>query len=119
MPMLILLAILIFIYNFIAVFYVLSGIEPLPTVEFLYIAAFPCGVAWWLRADKHKSVAQELYCQGLMAYTGAVFVVPYHLLKTRGVKGLLPLLLLVGSYFGSQILAAIFYFVFVRPPGTY
>ena len=54
-----------------------------------------------------------------MAYTGAVFVVPYHLLKTRGVKGLLPLLLLVGSYFGSQILAAIFYFVFVRPPGTY
>ena len=111
--MLVLLAILIFIYNFISVFYALSGVEPLPTVEFLYIAAFPSGVAWWLRTDKHKSVAQQLYCQGLMAYTGAIFIVPYHLLKTRGVKGLLPLLALVFSYFGSQILGVIFYFLFV------
>jgi hypothetical protein len=54
-----------------------------------------------------------------MAYTGAIFVVPYHLLKTRGVKGLLPLLVLVGSYFGSQILAVIFYFVFVGTPFIY
>lgn len=117
--MLILLAILIFIYNFIAVFYALSGIEPLPTVEFLYVAAFPCGVAWWLRTDKHKSDATRLYCQGLMAYTGAIFIIPYHLLKTRGVKGLLPLLVLLVSYFGSQILAAAIYFVFVADLATY
>jgi hypothetical protein len=111
--MLILLTILIFIYNFVSVFYALSGLEPLPTVELLYIAAFPCGVAWWLRSDTHKSDATRMYCQGLMAYTGAIVIIPYHLLKTRGVKGLLPLLVLAGSYFGSQILAAILYFVFV------
>ena len=117
--MLILLAILIFIYHFVAMFYNLRGIEPSATVEFLYIAAVPCGVGWWLRSDKHRSVAQQVYCQGLMASYGALFIVPYHLLKTRGVKGLLPLLLLVGSYLGSQILAVIFYYGFVGSTGTY
>jgi len=117
--MLILLAILIFIYNFAAVFYFLCGIEPLPTVEGLYIAALPCGVVWWFRSDPGKSVVKQLYCEGVLAYYAFIFTIPYHLLKTRGVKGLLPLLLLVGSYFGSQVLAAVFYFLFVRDLSSY
>ena len=117
--MLILLAILIFIYNFTAMFYQLAGIEPLPTVEALYIAALPCGVVWWFRAEQRKTVVTEVYCEGMTAYYGALFTVPYHLLKTRGVKGLLPLLALIASYVGSQILAAIFYFVFVADLNTY
>lgn len=117
--MLILLAILIFIYNFIAMFYALSGMEPLATVEFLYIAAFPCGVVWWLRSEKRKSAVTPIYCEGLLASYGWLFIVPYHLLKTRGVRGLLPLLVLVGSYVGSQILAVIFYYGFVGSTGIY
>ena len=111
--MLVLFGILIFIYNFTAVFYYLCGIEPLPTVEFLYIAAFPCGIVWWLRSEKLKSAATLLYCEGLMATYGAVFIVPYHLLKTRGVKGLLPLFALIATYFVAEVLAYVFYFVFV------
>lgn len=114
--MLVLLTILIFLYHFAAMFYQVSGIEPPPAVEFLYIAAFPCGVAWWLRSDKHKSMVTRLYCQGVMASSGAIVVIPYHMVKTRGWKGLLPLLALVGSYLGSQILAVITYFVFAGTP---
>lgn len=117
--MLVLLAILIFIYNFTAMFYHLCGIEPLPTVEFLYIAALPCGVVWWFRSEKRKSAVTELYCEGVVAYYGCIFTIPYHLLETRGVKGLLPLAGLFASYFGSQILAAIFYFAFVADFSTY
>ena len=111
--MLILLAILIFIYNFAAMFYQLSRMEPLPTVEFLYIVALPCGIVWWFRSEKRKSAVTHVYCEGVIAYYGFAFTVPYHLLKTRGVKGLLPLLALVASYIGSQVLAVITYFVFV------
>lgn len=117
--MLILLAILIFIYNFTAVFYFLCGMEPLPTVEVLYLAALPCGVVWWFRSDKGMSAVKQLYCDGVTAYYGFVFTIPYHLLKTRGVKGLLPLFALIASYFGSQVLAAGLYFVFVADLGAY
>ena len=117
--MLILLALLIFIYHFTAMFYQLAGLEPLPTVEALYIAALPCGIVWWFRSEQRKSAVTHVYCEGVTAYYGFVFTAPYHLLKTRGVKGLLPLLALVGSYLGSQILAVIFYFVFVGSTGTY
>lgn len=109
--MLILLAILIFIYHFIAMFYLLARIEPSPTVEFLYLAALPCGIVWWFRSEKRKSAVSHLYCDGLMACYGCLFTVPYHLLKTRGVKGLLPLLALVGSYLASQVLAVTVYVV--------
>lgn len=111
--MLVLLAILIFIYNFTAMFYLLCGIEPLPTVEFLYLAAFPCAVVWWFRSEKRKSAVTHLYCDGVITYYGFVFTIPYHLLKTRGVKGLLPLGALFASYVGSQMLAAVFYFLFI------
>jgi hypothetical protein len=117
--MLILLAILIFIYNFTAMFYQLARIEPLPTVEALYIAALPCGIIWWFRSEPRKTAVTEVYCEGMTTYYAALFTIPYHLLKTRGVKGLLPLLALVASYVGSQILAVIFYFVFVGDLGTY
>ena len=117
--MLILLAILIFIYNFTAMFYQLSGMEPLPTVEFLYVAALPCGIVWWFRSERQKTVVTQVYCEGVTAYYGFVFTVPYQLLKTRGVKGLLPLLVLIASYLGSQILAAILYFVFVADFNNY
>lgn len=117
--MLILLAILIFIYNFTAVFYYLCGIEPVPALEFLYVAAFPCGVVWWLRAEKRKTAVKDLYCEGLLAGYGWAIIIPYQLLKTRGAKGLLPLLILVGSYFGSQLLAGVLYFLFVADLRTY
>lgn len=111
--MLVLLVILIFIYHFAAGFYLLMGVEPSPTVEFLYAAAFPCAVVWWLRPEAHRSAAGSVYCQGLLIGMGWLFVIPYHLLKTRGWKGLLPLALLVASYLLSQVLVFALYFTTV------
>src|ERR1700754_605913 len=117
--MLILLTILIFVYNFTAMFYQLCGLEPLPTVEFLYIAAVPCAAVWWLRTEKLKSAVNPVYCEGLLVSYGWIFIIPYHLIPTRGVKGLLPLFALIASYFGSQVLAVILYFAFVGDLGAY
>ncbi len=114
--MLILFAILIFIYNFTANLYAWSGIEPLPTFEFLYIVAFPWGAIWWFRSETQKSDLQHVYCHGMLINLGWFFILPYHLFKTRGWKGLLPLLVLVATYIGSIVLAAIVYVVFL--PGS-
>ena len=114
--MLVLFAILIFIYNFTASFYALAGVEPLPTVEFLYIAAFPWGAIWWFRSETQKSDLQRVYCHGVLMNFGWFVIIPYHLLKTRGSKGLLPLFLLVATYIGSILMAWIIYVVFLMGP---
>jgi len=117
--MLILLAILIFIYNFAAAFYVMSGTEPLPLVEFLYAAAFPCAAIWWLRSDRRKSALTPMSCHGVLMGLGWFAMIPYHLLKTRGLKGFLPLLLLIGSFFAAYILAGIVYYGLFASSGVY
>lgn len=110
--MLVLLAILVFIYNFGAGVYYAQEMEPLPTVEFLYTSAFLCGVVWWLDAEAGKSAVKPVYCRGLLVSIGWLIIIPYHLLKTRGVKGLIPLVALVGSFVVAHIAAFIVYVIF-------
>ena len=116
--MLVLLAILIFVYHFAAAIDRLSGAEPSPIVEFLYLAGFLCAAIWWLRSETRRSAVTPVYCHGLLMNVGWFVIFPYHLLKTRGAKGLLPLALLFGSFVLSQIAAAAVYIAFGRP-GVY
>jgi|SRR6185295_5537693 len=105
--MLVLLVILIFIYHVGAAIYYGQGLEPSPTFEFLYTAAFVTGVVWWFRNDTKRSAITPIYCQGVLFGLGWLFIIPYHLLKTRGARGLFPLLALLGSLVISKIVAAI------------
>ena len=114
--MLVLLAILVFVYNFTLTLYLLTGVEPLPTVEFLYFVGFACATVWWLRSETHKSAVSNVYCPGLLMNIGWFVIIPYHLIQTRGWKGLLPVLLLVACYLGSLALGAIVYIVFLGWP---
>ena len=107
--MLILLAILIFVYHLGAAFYYARGLEPSPTLEFLYSSAFICGVVWWLRAESRKHPITLVYCPGLLIAVGWLILIPYHLLKARGVRGLIPLLGLIGSFIGAYLLATLLY----------
>ena len=117
--MLILLAILIFVYNFAAALFTASGFELSPVVELLYAAAFPCGAIWWLRSDTRYSAVKPIYCQGMLMGAGWFVIIPYHLLKTRGAKGLLPLLLLAGSFVSAPIAAMLVYFLVFGIPSGY
>jgi hypothetical protein len=107
--MLVLLGVDIFIYNVgLGVFYALR-LEPSPSFEFLYSAMFICGVVWWLRAEIRSSPATQLYCTGVFAVTAAPFIITYHLLKTRGWRGLLPLSALLGTFVITKGLAIALY----------
>jgi hypothetical protein len=112
LPMLVLIGILVFIYQFgIGIYYAL-GLEPLPSLEFLYQAALLCGVVWWLRADTRRYAVKQVYCLGLLVRVGWIILIPYHLFKTRGLRGLIPLVALIGIFIAAQLLAVFVYMLF-------
>jgi len=110
--MLVLLIILIFIYHIGAGLYYLYGLEPLPTFEFLYHAAFLCGVVWLVRAETKHSAVSSVYCHGLLVGIGWLIILPYHLIRTRGARGLISVFALLGSFLFARILMAIIVLVF-------
>ena len=110
--MLVLLGILVFIYHFEAGIYLALGEEPLPSFEFLYHYSFLCGVVWWLQGDGRRSGIIGVYCLGLIVGIGWIVIIPYHLLKTRGAKGLIPLAALVGAIVAAHVFALIVTSVF-------
>jgi len=89
------------------IIYLGVGLEPLPLFEFLYTYAFLCGVVWFLKAESDRSVAARAYCPGVTIGIGWFFLLPYHLLKSRGVRGLIPLFALLGTYLALQTLEVI------------
>jgi len=107
--MLVLLGLLVFVYHLgVGIYYTLA-MEPSPAFEFLYTVAFVCVVVWWLRAEAKSSPVARIYCEGVVVGFGWLFIIPYHLLKTRGVKGLIPLFALIFTFLTSNVLAAILY----------
>ena len=107
--MLVLLVILVFVYHFGIGIYSAWGLEPSPTFEFLYSAAFLCGVVWWLKAEARRYNVKLVYCLGLLVGIGWIIMIPYHLFKTRGVRGFIPLLALIVSFLAAYLLAIIVY----------
>lgn len=93
-----------------------GGVEADPNADFLYRAILVCGVVWWLRAESRPSPAKHLYCEGLLAMVAWPIIVPYHLLKTRGLRGLLPLFALIGAFILARILGVVIYIAFVGLP---
>ena len=93
-----------------------SGREPLPSVELLHTALFLCGVVWWLRAETQSSPVTQVYCAGLLVGIAWPILIPYHLLKTRGIKGFLPVFALIASFVFAKGLAVLIYLAIFGVP---
>jgi hypothetical protein len=110
--MLVLLIVLMIVYHVGRIVNLAVGLEPLPTVEFLYRFGFLCGVVWFLQSEARGSSVTRFYCPGVTFGVGWFFFVPYCLIKSRGVRGLIPLFALIATYFALQFLAIIVYVIF-------
>ena len=108
---LVLLIALMIVYHVGLIIYFALGVEPLPSFEFLYTFGFLCGVVWFLKAESEKSAAAQAYCPGVTIGMAWLFLLPYHLIKSRGVRGLIPLFALMGTYVALQVLAAVVYVI--------
>jgi hypothetical protein len=112
---LVLLIALMIVYHVGMIIYFVLGVEPLPTFEFLYHFGFLCGVVWFLKAEADGSAVARVYCPGVTIGMGWFFLLPYHLLKSRGVRGLIPLFALLGTYLALEMLAGIVYMIYTTP----
>lgn len=110
--MLVLLVISLFVYSIGVGIYAGLGLEPSPTLEFLYTVVFLCSLVWWLKAEARIYNIHPVYCPGLLVGIGWAIIIPYHLFKTRGVRGFIPLLALIGSFVVAQVLTLLFYLFF-------
>ena len=107
--MLILLAIMIFIYNLGAGILFFQHDQLSLTAELLYLMLFISGFGFWLRRELREKRIAPVYCPGLMLQAGWFVVVPYYLYKTRRWKALIPLAVLIGAFIVSQVVAAIIF----------
>ncbi len=107
--MLVLLVMMMIVYHVGIIIYSVLGEEPLPTFEFLYMFGFICGIVWFLQGEAERSEVARAYCPGVTIGMAWVFLLPYHLIRSRGVRGLFPLFALMGTWLALQILAAIVY----------
>ena len=105
--MLVLLAVMMVVYHVGIILYFVLGEEPLPTFEFLYRYGFLCGIVWFFKAESERSAAADAYCSGVTICMAWFFLLPYHLIKSRGTRGLIPLFALIGLWLALQVLTQI------------
>jgi len=87
--------------------YVAAAFEPPPAFTLTHSAGFLWIVGWWLLTDSRKRGVGWVYDIGLFLSIAWPFIMPYYLIKTRGAKGLLVILVFVGTYIGASAVGAI------------
>ena len=78
--------------------YSASESEAPPSFSLMYSLGFFWIVGWWLLVDSRKRGVAWVYDMGLFLSIAWPFILPYYLFKTRGVKGILPILAFVSTY---------------------
>lgn len=90
-------------------FYIFQNIAVPEAFSLLYKIGILWVVIWWLKEDGRKHGVRLVYCPGLLVYVGWIIILPYHLFKTRGAKGMLIILSYVLVVVAARILGAMIY----------
>jgi hypothetical protein len=93
-----------------AALYAAAGQEPSGGFAFLIYGGFGVAVAWWIHADARRLGKREIVDQGWFTYIAWPLVLPYHLFKTRGSRGAVTLVGLVGLYLVTYAIGLVVYF---------
>lgn len=94
--------------------YLASGLEPSAAFTLISVFGFLWIIGWWLHRDSKRTGVPIAFDMGLFLYVAWPFVLPYYLIKSRGVKGLLVILGFVAVYVGATFIGMIMY-VFLAP----
>ncbi len=66
---------------------------------------FPLTLVWWVQEDARSTRYWPAYHYGLWIFVAAPIVVPHYLMRTRGIAGIPPMLILLGAML-APLLAA-------------
>ena len=108
---LICLAIFLLIVHVASGLYFARDLEPSPSFYLLYSFGFFMLVAWWLKEDSKSYGINWVYDMGLFLYLGWVFILPYYLFKTRGIKAFITILSFIGIFVGTYLIGVIVSFI--------
>ena len=70
---------------------------------------FPWLLGFWIERDGEKGEVMRVWDLGFFVYLSWVVIGPYYFLKTRGAKGLLPILGIVSAYFLAVTVSFLFF----------
>ncbi len=103
-----------FLSPFVYTFYDAWEIRPPVLIEVLVPIVFASLFWSWLREDsgKNSSVKWPAIDLGFFIYFAWFAIVPYHLFKTRGIKGSLGILAFVGVYLAGWLMALLVIYTF-------
>jgi hypothetical protein len=87
-----------------------AGYAVITTIGFIWI------MGWWLTTDSRRRGVSAVYDLGLFLYVAWPVVLPYYMIKSRGLKGLLIIVGFLGVYIGATVLGMVIYMLLV--PGT-
>jgi hypothetical protein len=91
------------ITQFVYGLYVGQQIEPPAAYSLLHWYAQLWVISWWLLTDSRKRDMALVYDIGFFLYLVWPLVMPYYLVKTRGLRGLLAVLGFCGAYLGASL----------------
>ena len=89
--------------------YTAGNAEPPAIYYLLYPIGFLWVIGWWLMRDSRNRGVRWVFDMGLFLYIAWPFIMPYYLIKTRGVKGLLTILIFVAAYVGAYVAGVALY----------
>lgn len=85
------------------------GFDLLKQVGYLY------AIGYWLHVDSRRHNFKWPYCRGIFLHLIWMFLVPYYLFKTRGVRAFLTILIFAGMYMVSLLIGALAAAVLIGP----
>ena len=84
--------------------YKARGIEASGAFRLLTYLGFLVLMGYWVQKDSRRNAAWRVWDLGFLMYLLWPLVVPYYLIKTRGAKGLVPIIGILGTYLAAGIL---------------
>jgi hypothetical protein len=89
--------------------YLAGEVEPPPAFTLLYALSFLWVMGWWLLKDSKLRGVSWVLDMGLFLYIAWPIVMPYYLIKTRGWRGLLAILVFAVVYVAASMAGVALY----------
>jgi hypothetical protein len=88
-------------------FYFALAVEPFPGFNHLSSFGLIMLIVWWLKEDSKNFGLNWVYDMGLFIYLGWIFILPYYLFKTRGIRAFITIFSFIGIYVGTYLIGEV------------
>jgi hypothetical protein len=104
----------VFVTHFIGTIYAVGEIEFSYTIEVVSKIAVTWLIWLWFISDSREHGVTWPMDMGMFLYLAAMLIIPYHLFKTRGSGGVIPILVflcvIVSAWFAGEVVGVFLWF---------